>query len=204
AYDLDRDVKLFFSISNIVLDAFISCWETKRFYDTSRPYWWVRLYYPNEEVYGWLGPGRGAGELPASEWHPYSPANFVTPPFPGYTSGHATASGASARILALFSGSDAFGAVAIRRVGELTEDAFSTAQMQAVEGKPATSVPASKEIRLPLPTFSATAEMAAISRLWGGYHIRTDNEVGLRTGIAIADYSWPIYESYFEGRAAVR
>src|SRR5207247_5709281 len=35
-YPLDQDVRLFFAITNIVFDAFISCWEAKRYYDTSR------------------------------------------------------------------------------------------------------------------------------------------------------------------------
>jgi hypothetical protein len=124
---------------------------------------------------------------------------FVTPPFPGFTSGHATASGGAARILEHFTGSDRFGAVAIRNVGELTEDRYTTAQMQSVDGKPAVDVPRSKEIRLDLPTFTATAEMAAVSRLWGGYHIRTDNDVGLELGRKIADYSWPKHQAYFNG-----
>jgi hypothetical protein len=49
----------------------------------------------------------------------------------------------------------------------------------------------------------ATAEMAAMSRLWGGYHIRTDNEAGLVMGKKIADYTWPKYKAYFEGKALV-
>jgi len=93
--------------------------------------------------------------------------------------------------------------VAIRKAGELTEDAYPTAKMQAVEGKPAKDAPESKEIRLALPTFMATAEMAAMSRLWGGYHIRTDNEEGLVMGKKIADYTWPKYQAYFEGKALV-
>ncbi len=200
-YGLDQDVKLFFSVSNIVFDAFIASWETKRFYDTSRPYWWVRMYYPGKQVRGWAGPGKGVASLAADKWHPYSPDTFVTPPFPGYPSGHATASGSAARILEHFTGSDRFGAISIRRVGMLTEDEFSTSQMQAVDGKPAENVPESKEVRLDLPTFTATAEMAAVSRLWGGYHIRTDNDVGLILGRKVADYSWPKYESYFNGTA---
>lgn len=199
--DLDRDVKLFFSVANIVHDAFLTSWDAKRFYDTSRPYWWVRQYYPDKKILGWAGPGKGVATIPGKEWIPYSPASFVTPPFPGYTSGHATASGAAARILEHFTGSDAFGAVAVRQVGALTEEAFTPAQMQAKEGKPATGLPESKEIRLALPTFSATAEMAAMSRLWGGYHIRTDNEAGLAVGRKVADFSWPKYQAYFDGTA---
>ncbi len=201
-HSLDQDVKLFFSISNIVFDAFISCWETKRYYDTSRPYWWVRIYYKDKNVRGWAGPGKGVGELRGDQWRPYSPDTFVTPPFPGYVSGHSAASAAAARILELYTGSDHFGAVAIRRVGELTEDEFPTEWMQARDGKPAQDVPASKEIRLDLPTFTATARMAAVSRLWGGYHIRTDNDEGLVLGLKVAEYCWPRYQAYFKGTAA--
>jgi hypothetical protein len=200
-HDLDQDVKLFFSVANVVFDAFIASWDAKRHYDTGRPYWWVRIYHRGETVDGWLGPGQGSGRLPAEDWHPYSPATFVTPPFPGYTSGHATASGAASRILELFTGSDRFGAVAIQQVGHLTEPDYPTAKMQARDGRPATGVPASKEIRLALPTFTATAEMAALSRLWGGYHIRSDNDEGLIMGRAVAMYSWPKYRAYFEGTA---
>ena len=61
---------------------------------------------------------------------------------------------------------------------------------------------AKQEVELPLPTFTATAEMAAVSRLWGGYHIRTDNDEGLVLGRRVAMYSWPKYQSYFDGTAA--
>jgi hypothetical protein len=200
--NLDRDVKMFFSVANIVFDAFVSCWDTKRYYDTSRPYWWTRIYKKDQELRGWLGPGKGVGKLPADKWRPYSPANFVTPPFPGYTSGHATASGAAGKILELFTGSDKFDAVAIRKAGELTENEFTVGEMQAVDGKLATFLAPSKEIQLKLPTFTATADMAAMSRLWGGYHIRTDNDIGLKVGREIARYSWPVYQSYFNGTAS--
>ncbi|HSF01908.1 MAG TPA: vanadium-dependent haloperoxidase, partial [Solirubrobacterales bacterium] len=203
-YGLDQDIKLFFCVANVVFDAFIASWDAKRFYDTGRPYWWVRIYHKGQQVDGWLGPGKGSGRLRAEDWHPYSPATFVTPPFPGYTSGHATASGAASRILELLTGSDRYGAVAIQQVGYLTEPEYSTAQMQARDGRPAADVPESKEIRLALPSFTATAEMAAVSRLWGGYHIRFDNEEGLILGRAVAMHSWPIYQAYFDGTAPAR
>ncbi len=200
-HGLDQDIQLFFSVANAVFDAFIASWDAKRHYDTGRPYWWVRIYHEGGMVDGWLGPGKGSGRVRAEDWLPYSPATFVTPPFPGYTSGHATASGAASRILELFTGSDRYGAVAIQQAGYLTEAEYPTAKMQARNGKPATDVPESKEIHLMLPSFTATAEMAAVSRLWGGYHIRTDNDEGLILGRAIAMYSWPKYQAYFDGTA---
>jgi hypothetical protein len=202
-YTLDQDVKLFFTIANVVFDAFISCWETKRYYDTSRPWTLVRYLYKGQIIRGYLGPCKGFGMIPAEEWCPYSPSTFVTPPFPGYTSGHATASGAASKMLELFTGSDRYGCVAVRRAGELTEFGCSVPQMQAFEGRLA-KVKDDREVRLQLPTFSATAEMAALSRAMGGYHIPTDNVVGLEVGRKIAAWSWPIYKAYFDGTSTIR
>jgi hypothetical protein len=200
-HDLDQDIKLFFAVANTVMDAFIACWEAKRHYDTGRPYWWVRMKYAGAEIEAWAGPGKGVRKIPGEKFHPYSPDLFPTPPFPGYPSGHATASGAAARILELFTGSDRYGTVAIQQAGAVTELGFTAAQMQARDGKPATQL-TTKEVRLFLPSFTRAAEMAAESRLWGGYHIRADNEAGLIHGREIAMYSWPKYRAYFDGTAA--
>lgn len=197
-YGLDEDVKLFFAVGNVVMDAFIACWDCKRHYDTGRPYWWVRQYHAGETLRGWGGPGQGTRRLKAEEWRPYSPGNFPTPPFPGYSSGHATASGAASSVIALFTGTDEYGGVEVRRAGDLTgEEGFTAAQMQAVDGVPGPET--SCEVRLEMPTWTSVAEMAAESRLLGGYHIRTDNEEGLKLGRTIARYSWPLYASYFDG-----
>lgn len=185
-HDLDQDVKLYFVIANVAFDAFISCWETKRFYDSSRPWTLIRHYYKGQRITGWAGSGGGIREMPAEEWSPYSPESFITPPFPGYTSGHATVSGACAKSLELFTGTDVYGFAEMRRHCELTEKS------------------AGDMMTLDLPTWSATAEMAALSRALGGYHIPIDNNVGLRVGREIAVWSWPKYQAYFDGTAKVR
>lgn len=203
-YTLDQDVKLFFAVGNVVFDAFIACWDAKRHYDSSRPWTLVRHLYRGQQVTGYLGPCKGFGKIPAESWHPYSPATFVTPPFPGYPSGHATASAASARILELITGSEKYESVAIRRAGELTETGCSVPQMQARDGAPAKDLKDDPIVRLKLPTFMATAEMAARSRMLGGYHISADNNVGLELGRKVADFSWPKYQAYFDGTAKIR
>ncbi|MEO8496326.1 MAG: vanadium-dependent haloperoxidase, partial [Planctomycetota bacterium] len=185
-YDLDRDVKLYFVIANVAHDAFISCWETKRFYDSSRPWTLVRYYFKGQTIQGWAGPEGGVVDMPAEEWHPYSPYVFITPPFPGYTSGHATVSGACSKALELFTGTDEYGFYEQRRHCELTEK----------DG--------GEMVTLDLPTWSSTAEMAALSRAMGGYHIPIDNHVGLKVGRQIAGWSWPKYQAYFDGTATVR
>jgi hypothetical protein len=195
--DLDRDVKLFFTIGNVAMDAFIACWEAKRFYDTSRPWTLVRYYYAGKTINGWAGPGKGIVKLPAEEWHPYSPFTFVTPPFPGYVSGHSTVSGACAKTLELFTGSDFFGEVEKRKAGIITEAEVDCLAMQAREGVNATAV--NCDVELKLPTFTATAEMAGISRVLGGYHIQADNIQGLALGRKVAQFEWPRIRAYFDG-----
>jgi hypothetical protein len=203
--DTDRDVKLFFAVGNVAFDAFISCWEAKRHYDSARPWSLVRHYYKGKKVKNWAGPGKGVIEKPAEQWLPYSPGTFVTPPFPGFTSGHATVSGASAKMLELFTGSDKFGEIERRKAGSLTEPGFECRIIMMRDGKlPHGHEKMTCDVALALPTFSATAEMAAVSRLWGGYHIRTDNEVGLAHGRKLAIWSWPKYKDYFDGTANVR
>lgn len=201
--DLDTDVKMYFAVANTAHDAFISCWDTKRYYDSSRPWSLVRYYYAGKTIKGWAGPGHGVIDIPAEKWHPYSPSTFVTPPFPGYTSGHATVSGACAKTLELFTGSDRFNEVENRSAGNLTEPGFTCAQIQMVDGKLTVDESAACDVALRFPTFSATAEMAALSRLMGGYHIRTDNEVGLEVGRKVAKHIWPKFQKQFDGTAEV-
>ncbi len=205
--DLDTDVKLFFTIGNIEMDAFIASWDSKRYYDSSRPWSLIRYYYAGKMIKAWAGPGKGVMDIPAENWHPYSPATFVTPPFPGYVSGHSTASGAAAEALKLFTGSDKCSFVEHRHAGELTEEGFTCQQMQQIDGRPLAEIVgdehASCDIMLPIPTFSGAAEMAGISRVMGGYHIQADNIAGLKLGRDVAKFSWPKYQKYFDGTAEI-
>jgi len=185
-HDLDKDAQLYFAVANAAFDAFISCWETKRYYDSSRPWTLIRHFYHGKKITCWAGPDGGTKEMNGEEWHPYSPPSFVTPPFPGYTSGHATVSAACARVIELFTGSGKFGFVEMRKHCELTEKSGGEMMM------------------LDLPTWDAVAEMAALSRAMGGYHIPVDNNVGLDVGRKVAIYSWPKYQEYFNGIAKVR
>jgi hypothetical protein len=198
--DTDRDVKLFFAVANIVFDAFIACWEAKRHYDSSRPWTLVHHYYKGQKVKGWAGPGKGVIELPSEQWHPYSPSTFVTPPFPGFPSGHSTVSSAAAKILELFTGSDRFGDTEKRKAGLLTEPGFECAIIQMRDGKlPPGHAKLTCDVVLALPTFSATAKMAGISRVMGGYHIQSDNVHALELGRKVAEYEWPKMQEYFNG-----
>ncbi len=205
-HDLDADAKLFFAVGNVCFDAFIASWDAKRHHDSSRPWTLIRHLYKGQTIRGWAGPGKGVKEIPAENWHPYSPATFVTPPFPGYTSGHSTVSAAASKMLELFTGSDRFMVVESRVAGSMTEAGFACEVMQQVDGQLAAMKAGHKrscDVRLRLPTFSETADLAGISRVLGGYHIQADNIAGLDLGREVASYSWPIVQSYIDGTAVV-
>jgi hypothetical protein len=203
-YNTDEDIKLFFAVATVAFDAFIACWEAKRYYDSARPWTLIRHYYKDKMIVGWAGAGKGVATIPASEWHPYSPLSFITPPFPGFPSGHSTVSAASAKMLELFTGSDNFGATETRHAGELTEPGISCEIKQSINGKPATTgITDEGVIVLLLPTFTAAAEMAGISRVLGGYHIQTDNTEGLRLGKKIAEYNYSRTKAYFDGTVKI-
>ncbi len=199
--NMEKDVKLFFAVAAVCFDAFIAAWDTKRAYDGPRPWTLVRVLYAGKKVRGWLGPGKGVGMIPAEKWAPYSPASFVTPPFPGYPSGHSTVSGAASKTLADFTGSDVFEDEDARRAGAITELGATHALMQSIDGKAATGDEKSCDVVLKLPTFSATAEMAGISRVMGGYHLQVDNVVGLALGRKVSDVTWAKVSALYSGKA---
>lgn len=92
---------------------------------------------------------------------------IVTPPFPDYVSGHSTFSGAASTVLAMFYGSD--------------QIAF-TAGSDFLPG-----------VTRDFASFSAAANEAAVSRLYGGIHFRFANDDGLRGGIEIGEWTFTHY-----------
>jgi membrane-associated phospholipid phosphatase len=92
------------------------------------------------------------------DWTPL----IKTPPFPSYTSGHSTFSSAAAAVLANFFGTDAL--------------PFATTS----EDLPG--------VTRSFGRFSAAAEEAGMSRIYGGIHWSFDNSAGLTSGRDLGDY----------------
>lgn len=179
-HTLDEDVKMYFLVEAVAMDAFIANWDSKMYYDFARPFALIHEYYADSTIYGWVGPEEGFGEISGSEWKPYSPLTFLCPPFPAYTSGHSTVSGGCSEALKLFKGSDHFDH-AVRRVpGALTE-------VERFHGDTVT---------LHFETFTDAAEQAGLSRVLGGYHIQADNIEGLNQGRRVARSVWEKYQHY--------
>ncbi len=178
-HTLDEDVKMYFLNQVTAMDAFIASWDSKMYYDYARPYALVHEYYQDQLIEAWGGPDVGMTEMDGKQWRPYSPDTFLCPPFPSYVSGHSTISGACAEALRLFTGSDQFGTEVELIPGAMTEP---------------NSV--GEKVTLKFDTFTQTAEMAGISRVYGGYHIQSDNVAGLKLGRDVAHEVWKFYNRH--------
>jgi hypothetical protein len=84
-HSLDDDVKMFFALSNSMLDASIAAWDAKRFYDSVRPVTAISFLFRDKIIRAWGGPGKGIVKMDGSQWLPYQLASFPTPPFPQNT-----------------------------------------------------------------------------------------------------------------------
>jgi hypothetical protein len=67
---LDANVKVFFALGNAVLDVSIATWNAKCIQDTVRPITYIRWKYKGTKIKGWLGPGKGLGDIDGGSWIP--------------------------------------------------------------------------------------------------------------------------------------
>lgn len=132
-YNLEKTAEIYCRIGIAVNDAFVSCWKCKFKHNVLRP-----ISYINTAI--------------DQNWKPL----LDTPPFPEYTSGHGTVSGAIAAVL-----SDMFG----------YNYHFTDYSHESRGLKPRS-----------YDSFMEFAQEAAISRLYGGIHYRMSNEEGLKNG----------------------
>ncbi len=73
-HGLDDDVRMFFAVNSALLDAGITSWECKRFYDYVRPFTALRFLFAGQLVEAWAGPGLGTQLIDGADWLPYQAA----------------------------------------------------------------------------------------------------------------------------------
>jgi hypothetical protein len=185
-HSLDDDVRMFFALSNAMLDAGIAAWDAKRAYDSVRPITAISLLFGGKKIRAWGGPGKGTVEMDGSEWRPYQLATFPTPPFPEYVSGHSTYSAAAAQILTLWTGGDHF--------GDSVTLAAGSSQIEP-------GITPTKPITLKWETFTEAANEAGMSRRYGGIHFTRADLAGRKLGLLVADRAWAKAQTYFDGTA---
>jgi hypothetical protein len=109
---------------------------------------------------------------------------FVTPAFPGYTSGHSTFSRAAAEVLTRFTGSPYF-------PGGLGGYFFPANEFLKFERGP------SGDVALQWATYYDAADQAGQSRIWGGIHILADDFGGRRMGATIGANAYDTARTYW-------
>jgi hypothetical protein len=139
---LEQNARLFALLNVALSDVAVVCWDCKFKYGYWRPVDAVRKADDDGN------PDTAADK----EWT----SLLETPPFPSYTSGHSSFSGAAAAVLAEFFGTDA------------VRFEVSSEGMPGVTRK--------------FTSFSAAAEEAGRSRIYGGIHYEFDNRRGLEVG----------------------
>jgi hypothetical protein len=133
----------------------------------------------------------GVGWIRAENWWPYQRSTFVTPPFAGYVSGHATYSRAAAEVLTLLTGDPYFPGGLASFVAP--RDAFLT-----FEKGP------SVDVVLQWATYRDAADQCSLSRIWGGIHPPIDDMPGRRLGAEVGRQAFVMAERHFSGQLAYR
>ncbi|MDZ4849691.1 MAG: phosphatase PAP2 family protein [Pirellulaceae bacterium] len=141
-----------------VADAGIASWDAKYYYDLWRPVDAIRDADSDGNV----------ATVADTNWLPL----LKTPPFPTYTSGHSTFSGAAAAVLTkLFGDNYVFISTADGHTG-LAQRPLADSLITTRE----------------FTSFDQAAHEAGISRIYGGIHFTFDNTAGLATGKSIGEF----------------
>ncbi|MEK7795088.1 MAG: vanadium-dependent haloperoxidase [Candidatus Hydrogenedentota bacterium] len=211
--NLEYDVKLFFTLNAALHDVAIAIWDIKFVYDSCRPISGIRyladigllpieegfveIIQPGDPLAGetgenigkikvraWAEPNQGVQWMLGTEWVPYWPANFVTPPFPGYCSGHSAFSRAAAEVLTAMTGDPFF-------PGGLAELPVDSLRFEDDLSAP---------ITLQWATYRDMADETALARVTSGAHIPSDVLASRPIGAQIAEMVLDLTHDYFGGR----
>ena len=174
-------IKLFFALTNALLDASIAAWDSKRHYDYCRPDSAIHELDDDNTIRSWGGPCRGTVEMEGEGWCPYL---LGSPPFAEYVSGHSTFSRAMADIIEYFCGADAYG-----------EEVTFSACSSVIEPK---CTPA-EEVTFCWGTLRQAADEAGMSRRYGGIHFKDGDLNGRELGSCVAHCVWEKVKMYLDG-----
>ena len=185
-HDEAADIKLFFALANALFDAGIAAWDAKHAYDSARPITAIRHLLCDTLIssYGFDGPAGSLRQVTGASWVPYHLPTFPTPSFPEHVSGHSTYSAASATVLRLFTGSDAFShSVTVAAGGMLFDPRLPNAP-----------------VTLAWDTFSSAAREAGASRIYAGIHFPNADAGGRTIGELVGAAVFAKAQGYWLGR----
>ena len=185
-YAIDDDAKMFFALTNAMLDASIAVWDCKRVFDYVRPVTAIRFLMAGKEIRAWAGPSKGTQTILGEHWQAYQTGAQPTPAFPEFSSGHSAFSAAGAEVLRSYTGSDSFNASTTIKAGSSRVEPGS--------------VPAA-DITLAWSTFTQAADQAGMSRRYGGIHFKEGDLQSRAMGRLVGAQAWAKAQTYFGGSA---
>jgi hypothetical protein len=147
-------------------------------------------------VRSWRGPpyiasipgqnNAGVGWILGEDWWPFQSDTFVSPPFPGYISGHSGFSRAGATILTLLTGSEYF-------PGGLGEFHCERETYLRVEEGP------SVDVTLQWAKYADASDQCSLSRIYVGFHPPFDDLPSRILGQRVAEDAHALALTYFNG-----
>jgi hypothetical protein len=165
-------------------------WRLKAAHMEDRPIQEIRRRYGGYDILSWNGTIEG------SQWIPYQEANFVTPPFADFPSGHSHFSKAFALTMNKWFGQNITKNNTFYDAQTLICPLFSTNQTGTYgsfvisPGKSTIqpgSVPSS-QVTLSFNKWNDMADQAGVSRLYGGIHCISAHNSSQQTAVAVDSY----------------
>jgi hypothetical protein len=126
------------------------------------------------------------GWILARNWWPYQRPSFVTPPFPGFVSGHSTYSRAAAEVMTMLTGDEYFPGGVGRFVAPKND-------FLVFEKGP------SDTIVLEWAKYYDASDQCSLSRIWGGIHPPADDIKGRKMGRIVGIEAFNYAEAIFRG-----
>ncbi|MFH0342141.1 MAG: vanadium-dependent haloperoxidase [Chromatiales bacterium] len=168
-----ENARLFALINIAQADAGILCWGIKYTFNFWRPILGIR----RADEDGNVGTDQDATWTPLGAPNSNNPAEDggdFTPPFPAYTSGHATFGASVFRTLERFYGTDTIDFTVVSdELNGVTKDSFGNVRPFSPRS---------------FSSFSGAAEENARSRIYLGIHWQFDADEGVASGNAVADH----------------
>lgn len=165
---------IMYSLLDLVIHMYESgrvTWRIKALHMQDRPIQEIRRRYAGQQVASWNGTVDGA------QWVPYQHANFVTPPFPDFTSGHSGFSKVFALTMSKWFGNNIRKNLVTYDNLTLMGPIFKNTQTAAYgdfvvspNSSPIESTVPSTPVTLSFSTWEEMANSAGMSRLYGGIH----------------------------------
>jgi hypothetical protein len=180
-------------------------WRLKSLWMQARPIQEIRRRYTGQRITSWNG------EIDGSTWVPYQRSNFVTPPFPDFTSGHSNFTKSFALVMNKWFPIPYNGTFIKNRVNydnlRLMAPLFNSTQsasygdflIPAGSSTIEPNVPKNAE-SLVFNTWDEMAESAGMSRLYGGIHTLVAHTASQTVAIEVDAYIntvWDIHDKKY-------